>query len=239
MRSPTLFLAAVLLAAGPVPTQAAVSAAGPGAAPTSDRVLVVELFSSQACASCPAANAVVAELAQGDATVLPLDLHVTYFDRAGWKDRDSLPAASQRQQRYVAQLGTPGVYTPQVVVGGRHEALGYDAPAVQAAVALARGEAGGVPLGLSIDPAGLRVQAGAGQGRGTLWLVGFDGPARRRGPGVNPGINPGVNTVRALQEVGGWHGAPVSLTAAAPRGARTAVLLQDDRGAILAAALLR
>jgi len=39
--------------------------------------------------------------------------------------------------------------------------------------------------------------------------------------------------------VGGWHGAPVSLTAAAPRGARTAVLLQDDRGAILAAALLR
>jgi len=46
MRSSTLFLAAVLLAAGPVPTQAAVSAAGPGAAPTSDRVLVVELFSS-------------------------------------------------------------------------------------------------------------------------------------------------------------------------------------------------
>jgi len=106
---------------------------------------------------------------------------------------------------------------------------------VQAAVALARGEAGGVPLGLSVDPPGLRVQAGAGPGRGTLWLVGFDGPAGRRGPGVNPG----VNTVRALQEVGGWHGAPVSLTAAAPRGARTAVLLQDDRGAILAAALLR
>lgn len=53
----------------------------PGAA--AEKVLVVELFSSQACPSCPAADAVLADLAQGDATLLPLNLHVTYFDRVG------------------------------------------------------------------------------------------------------------------------------------------------------------
>jgi len=196
----------------------------------SERVVVVELFSSQACPSCPAADAVVSSMAQADATLLPLDLHVTYFDRAGWKDSYSLPAASQRQRRYVSQLGTAGVYTPQVVVAGRHEAVGYDARAVHAAVAQAREDAGrAVPLDLVRDPAGLRLTAGAGRGQGTLWLVGFDAPGGRRG---------GVNTVRTLQAVGEWHGAPVSLAVAPPRGERAALLLQDDRGAILAAAVL-
>ena len=196
-----------------------------------ERVLVVELFSSLACPSCPAANAVLADLAQGDATLLPLDLHVTYFDRAGWKDGYSFPGASQRQRRYAAQLGTPGVYTPEIVVGGRHEAPGYDAGAVQAAVEQARGEAGAeIALRLEHDPAGLRVSAGAGHGRGTLWLVGYDLPARH---------GPGVNTVRTLQAVADWHGAAVSLALALPHGDRAAVLLQDDNGAILSAAILR
>lgn len=208
---------------------AAISAAAIPAR-ASERVVVVELFSSQACPSCPAANAVVSSMAQADATLLPLDLHVTYFDRAGLKDAYSLPAASQRQRRYVSQLGTAGVYTPQVVVAGRHEAMGYDKQAVYAAVAQARGDAGiAVPLDLVRDAAGLRVTAGVGTGQGTLWLVGFDSPGGRRN---------GVNTVRALQAVGEWHGAPVSLALAPPRGERVALLLQDDRGAILAAAVL-
>lgn len=209
---------AILLAAASVPAAAA------------ERVLVVELFISQACPSCPAANAVLADLAQGDATLL-LDLHVTYFDRAGLKDGYFFPGASQRQRRYAAQLGTAGVYTPEVVVGWRHEAPGYDAGAVQAAVEQARGEAGAkVALRLEHGPAGLRVSAGTGRGQGTLWLVGYDAPARH---------GAGVNTVRTLQAVGNWHGAAVSLALALPRGERAAILLQDDSGAILSAAILR
>ncbi len=224
----------------PIPTLAAAfllaaAALAPGATragPQSERVLVLELFSSQACAACPAADAVVADMAQGDAGLLPLDLHVTWFDRAGWKDSLSLPAASQRQRRYVAQLGTAGVYTPQVVVGGRHEAVGYDAPAVQAAVARARqDQRAAVGLELSREGGGLRLQAGAGHGRGTLWLVGYDSPAGRGGPAVN--------TVRMLEPVGDWTGAPVSVTVPAPRGTHAALLLQDERGGILAAAALR
>lgn len=216
MRLPQFLLAGLMLVAAPVHA--------------SECVVVVELFSSQACPSCPAADAVVSSMAQADAALLPLDLHVTYFDRAGWKDAYSLSAASQRQRRYVSQLGTAGVYTPQVVVSGRHEAVGYDARAVRAAVAQAREDAGrAVPLDLVRDAGGLRLTAGAGPGQGTLWLVGFDTPGGRRS---------GVNTVRMLQAVGEWHGAPVSLAVAPPRGERAALLLQDDRGAILAAAVL-
>lgn len=197
-----------------------------------ERVLVVELFSSQACAACPAASAVVAGLAQRDETLLLLDLHVTYFDRAGWKDRYSIPAASRRQQRYSAQLGTAGVYTPQVVVGGRQEAQGYDAAAVHAAVARARAAQAGpaaAVVAVTRDGTGLRLQAGAGAGRGTLWLVGFD----------PPGGGAGVNTVRSLSAAGDWHGAALTVAAAQPLGERTALLLQDGDGAILAAAVLR
>lgn len=226
---PISILAAVLAAGFAVPAQDA--GAAPGAA--SERVLVVELFSSQACPSCPTAEAVMTDMAQGDATLLPLDLHVTYFDRAGWKDAYSLPAASQRQRRYASQLGTAGVYTPQVVVAGRRQAVGYDAGAVQAAVAQARRDVRGdgeVALALAHDPAGLRVQAGAGPGQGTLWLVGYDAPSGRHG---------GVNTVRTLQALGDWRGAPVDMLVAAPLGEHAALLLQDRGGAILSAAVLR
>ena len=175
----------------------------------------------------------VAGLAQQDEAVLLLDLHVTYFDRAGWKDRYSIPAASRRQRQYSAQLGTAGVYTPQVVVGGRQEAQGFDADAVHAAVARARAAPAGpaVAVGVTRDGDGLRLQAGAGAGRGTLWLVGFDPPPGRGGVGVN--------TVRSLGAVGDWQGRALTLRAAQPVGERTAVLLQDEGGAILAAAVLR
>ena len=228
MRTILSFLAILAAAAGALPGRAV---AGPIAP---DRLLVVELFSSQACAACPAANAVVAGLAQRDETLLLLDLHVTYFDRAGWKDRYSIPAASRRQQRYSAQLGTAGVYTPQVVVGGRQEAQGYDAAAVHAAVARARAAQAGpaaVGVALSRDGGGLRLSAGAGAGRGTLWLVGFDPPSGRGGAGVN--------TVRSLSAAGDWHGEALTVAAAQPLGERTALLLQDGDGAILAAAVLR
>ncbi len=65
--------------------------------------VVVELFTSQGCSSYPPADDLVAEPARMRQDVLPLSLHVTYWDRLGWKDPFSLPAATERQQRI---LGT-------------------------------------------------------------------------------------------------------------------------------------
>src|SRR6201982_3902763 len=87
------------------------------AAQAAERPVVVELFTSQGCSSCPPANAYLNELARHRADVLPLAFHVTYWDRLGWKDPFSLPEATSRQDRYGHRFGD-GSYTPGIVGGG-------------------------------------------------------------------------------------------------------------------------
>ena len=75
------------------------------AASAAERPVVVELFTSQGCSSCPPANAYLNELARGRTDVLPLAFHVTYWDRLGWKDPFSLPEATSRQDTYGHRFG--------------------------------------------------------------------------------------------------------------------------------------
>ncbi len=142
-----IVLATVLLLA---PIQARADGAPP-------RPTVVELFTSQGCSSCPPADALLTALQAGDPGLLALDLHVTYWDRLGWKDAFSLPAATQRQRQYAARLKLERVYTPQIVVDGRHEAVGSDADAVRRAITRARSDAANVKLVLRPDPGGVRI----------------------------------------------------------------------------------
>ena len=79
--------------------------------------VVVELFTSQGCSSCPPANAYLNELARSRRNVLALAFHVTYWDRLGWKDSFSLHAATDRQDRYGHRFGD-GSYTSEIVVDG-------------------------------------------------------------------------------------------------------------------------
>ena len=113
---------------------------------------MVELFTSQGCSSCPPADALLSDLARTDPTLLPLDLHVTYWDRLGWKDPFSLPQMTARQRAYSESLGLDSIYTPQIVVGGRYQAVGSDRAAVAAALAQARGDLEAVPLSIRADP---------------------------------------------------------------------------------------
>lgn len=85
--------------------------------------VVVELFTSQGCSSCPAANSVLASL--GDRPdVLPLSLGVTYWDYLGWKDTFGDPEFTRRQQDYVVRMGLRSMYTPQAVIDGATETVG-------------------------------------------------------------------------------------------------------------------
>src|ERR1700685_3290885 len=89
----------------------------PVAAMAAERPVVVELFTSQGCSSCPPANAYLNELSKRPSDVLALAVHVTYWDSLGWKDPFSLQLATDRQARYGHRFGD-GSYTPEIVVDG-------------------------------------------------------------------------------------------------------------------------
>ena len=208
------------------------------AAEPSRPLVVVELFTSQGCSSCPPADAVLLELSRTRADVLPLAFHVTYWDRLGWKDPFSLEAATARQRAHGRALGLQTIYTPQAVVAGQAELVGSDRGALLAAIDKAAARAAPVSLGVKRE-AGRALVEGRGAAEGaTLWLVSYDALHKTA---VGRGENGGrtlleANVVRSMQSLGAWSGAEVRLERPVPEGERLAVLVQAADGRIVAAA---
>lgn len=100
--------------------------------------LVIELFTSQGCSSCPPADQLLSRLAAagalGDRVLAPLSFHVDYWNDLGWTDPYSLPAWTERQHQYARAIGDDRVYTPELVVGGASGVIGSNALAVTQAV---------------------------------------------------------------------------------------------------------
>ena len=212
-------------------------AAAVGRAGADPRPVVVELFTSQGCSSCPPADALLGELARrGD--VVALGFHITYWDRLGWKDPLSLAAATDRQRDYARRFTDGAVYTPQVVVDGAAQMAGSDRRAVLAAIGAARPEAK-APVTFAADRRSVAV--GAGTGAGEIVLVRF---VRHRATDVAAGENAGrhaddFNGVRSLLALGAWDGAARRFAIEPPAdGEGLAVLVQSADGPMLGAALL-
>ena len=210
-----------------------------GVAPAAARPVVVELFTSQSCSSCPPAEALLGQFAEEGGDVLPLAYHVTYFNHLDWRDTYSLPEATRRQEVYAARLGGP-VYTPQAVIDGHVGLVGSQAEEVRAAIATAKTAKEAAPAVTdSLDGRSpLVVRIGAGEGAGTVVLVGYD---PRHVTSVARGENAGrtlvqANVVRSVAEIGRWTGAEQTLSVPWPSGEAAAILLQDGEGRILAAA---
>jgi hypothetical protein len=133
--NPRLIALAVVVLLG-VAVVLTVSAA-PDAKSLGPTPVVVELFTSQGCSSCPPADALLRTFAndpQLRGKVIPLAFHVDYWDRLGWRDPFSSRAATQRQMAYVRSLHVNSAYTPQVVVNGAREMVGSNANAVGSAI---------------------------------------------------------------------------------------------------------
>ncbi|MET3665053.1 DUF1223 domain-containing protein [Caulobacter sp. 1776] len=217
---------------------ALLSAATPAVA--ADRPVVIELFQSQGCSSCPPANANLNAIA-GRPDVLALSFGVTYWDQLGWKDTFATKAYTDRQRAYARALGVQ-LGTPEMVIEGRDSVVGMDPRQVDSALRNAR------PVNETrIASASGSVQIAAGRTPNRpadVWLVRYDPRVQRVSiqRGENGGKTlPHRDIVRQLTRLGAWNGAAVSFTPpASPDPAyRTAVLVQaPDGGPILAAARL-
>ena len=130
------------------------------AARAAPKSVVLELFTSQGCSSCPPADALLGLLARRS-DVIALAWHVDYWDRLGWHDRFGSRDATLRQHAYARQLGSD-VFTPALVVDGKTVVVGSDRAAVEGAIAAA----GALPDGLTLSRSqgGIAVEVTAGPG---------------------------------------------------------------------------
>jgi hypothetical protein len=120
--------------------------------------VVVELFTSQGCSSCPPADDFLAELA-ADPAVIALALHVDYWDYIGWKDSFAHAAFTERQKTYARAIGSRTIYTPQMIVGGLDRVEGNDPTAVRALIRAHQAVDHGVTLTLTRKDGLLRIEA--------------------------------------------------------------------------------
>jgi hypothetical protein len=179
---------------------------------------VIELFTSQGCSSCPAADKVIGELAH-DPSLLTMSLAVDYWDYLGWKDTLALHGHSDRQRAYANARGDREVYTPQVVVNGVVHVLGSDKAAIEKAIAQTRAEAAPLklPVTIAIVDGKVTVNVPAAKDEhnsGEVWLC----PITSKAPvAIGRGENSGhtltyTNVVRRWVKLGDWNGKPASFS---------------------------
>lgn len=205
------------------------------------RPAVVELFTSEGCSSCPPAEAYIGELSKRT-DVLPLTLHVDYWDGLGWHDRFGLPQAVQRQRAYAKALRLSSVYTPQVVIDGREDFVGSDRASIGRALMVHRQ---GVAVALSVRDGEVLVEVSA-QGRSAASDVVLVAYRRTAVSPIDRGENAGhtineYNIVRDFRSLGRWDGPERQYRArldSLPRDATdAAVLIQPlPQGPIIGAA---
>lgn len=194
-------LAALTLAAGAAQAADVCRASSGAQAP-----LVVELYTSEGCSSCPPADRWLSTL-KGRPDVLPLAFHVTYWNRLGWVDRFATPEGTARQMLLAQRAGRTGIYTPQVLAGGRDWREWPRLPAADTlgpAVTLSR-QGDRVQVQVAPD-AGLQRLAG-------YWAVVEDGHASRVTAGENANAHlRHDHVVRLYQPLSPWPG-PAGLSA--------------------------
>ncbi|HVO21881.1 MAG TPA: DUF1223 domain-containing protein [Anaeromyxobacter sp.] len=222
----------------PLALLAAIALSAPARPGTPAGPVVVELFTSEGCSSCPPADALLASLSRegvGDVRVVALSEHVDYWDGPAWRDPFSSREMTRRQLAYERTLGVDSAYTPQAVVNGEAQVVGSDGPALRAAVLrAARRQMGS--LTLRRTPAGLAVEGAWAGGRASVLVALLE-------DGVQSAVRGGENAgrtlrhegvVRSLAEMGAGDGSfrgEIALPAPPGPGAfRVLALAQAGRG---------
>ncbi|MCI4660427.1 MAG: DUF1223 domain-containing protein [Neomegalonema sp.] len=175
------------------------------------RPVLVELFTSQGCSSCPPADAVLGKLSE-DPKFIALTLSVDYWDYLGWHDRFAKAAHTARQRAYQKKWMARSIYTPQIVVDGRRGVVGSDERAVRSAADASPVEIARITLNREGGALQIEIQnAGAAEAEPcSVVLFQYDGPHEVAiGRGENSGETVTYhNVVREVRVLGTWRGEP-------------------------------
>lgn len=212
--------------------------------PDAPRPVVVELYTSQGCNSCPPADKLAGELAKLPG-ILPLSFHVDYWDYIGWRDPFALPGNAKRQKEYARALKSRFVYTPQMVVDGHLDAAGHRQRAVYGAIDRASKDLPAVDVTIEAETGLVRIPAGeAPSGGASIWLAIFDDKHTteiKRGENAGKTLNY-FNVVRGFYAIGHWQGEaleiPLDLTRARDNDGCAVLLQSGTNGRILGAAVM-
>jgi len=207
--------------------------------------VVVELFTSQGCSSCPPADALVEELAT-DQDLLVLSLPVTYWDYLGWKDTLAREAHTKRQHAYARKRGTGQVYTPQIIIDGDDHVVGSRRSDVLHLIKTRQAQKRDEHLNIEFDGANNQVTISATAATAAkdadIILVAFD---FSRSVKIGRGENHGrtityTNVVKDMTVIGSYKGSAVTLPLKIPAPEQGyALLIQDHKsGHIIGAAHL-
>jgi len=175
------------------------------------RPVIVELFTSQGCSSCPPADAYFKAL-KDQPDVVALSYHVDYWDYLGWRDTLGSPECSQRQYDYAKSRGDKNVYTPQTIINGGGHFVGSQRTHVSGGIDAARNETetDWVDMEMTHNNTDVSINIPAGQPNkeATLWLMAFTPHVSTE---IKKGENAGstidyFNVVRKMVPAGMWHG---------------------------------
>ncbi len=207
--------------------------------------VVIELFTSQGCSSCPPADALLGELAGRD-DVIPLALHVDYWDYIGWKDEFADPMHTKRQRGYARAAGHRTIYTPQMIVGGVDHVIGYKPMQLGKLIEEHHMQTAALSVLLTrIDDSTVQISAPAigGMGNMVVQLIRYQPEELVK---IRRGENAGRtlkyhNIVSELRVLGAWDGAEALAMDAEAAGEMPVVVLiqQTPGGRIIAANRLR
>lgn len=210
----------------------------------SEQGVVVELFTSQGCSSCPPADELMGQIADTPG-VIGLALHVDYWDYIGWKDTFGQARFTERQKAYAHAMGEKMIYTPQIIVDGAAQVEGNQPAAVAQAISDAVNAQGSISLSLIRNGDQVLINAQSASPLPKPALVQLVKYTDMAVVDIDRGENAGLSmtyhhVVTSWQKVGDWAGTePLKLSVAAGSGPVVVIIQKAGPSDILAAAQLK
>lgn len=210
-----------------------------------DGPVVVELYTSQGCSSCPPADEMLHELAERS-DVIALALHVDYWDYIGWADSFADPAYTTRQQNYARVAGARSIYTPQMVIGGQDHIVGAKAREMDSLIQIHSAQPTGTQISLQRSGDQLRITGQSQQALRAGTIVQLIRFSPEETVNIMRGENAGraisyANIVTQWRGVGEWSGqGALDMSVTVTGNSPIVVIVQEPGpGAVMASAVLR